>query len=121
MQSNRRQFFMKALGLLSGALTLPLITKLMSSEALAESKKDAKKEAIKVVSENDNVPKSLKYKEVAAKAPERKDKTTFCHNCEWYKGEVNDKKHGKVAQCDLFQKGYVKSGGWCLGWAKKTS
>jgi hypothetical protein len=75
----------------------------------------------------DAVPKSMQYTHDAKKAAARKDPKAFCRACIQYgktHAEFAHPKDGKTATCEIFPNDksrlYVKNGGWCLGFVKKS-
>ncbi len=73
-------------------------------------------EAVDKVSESDPTAVALKYKMDATKAPERKDATAFCSNCNFYSGKAG----AADGPCTLFGGKLVTAKGWCASWAKKV-
>ncbi len=72
--------------------------------------------AAEMVSESDPMAVALKYKMDATKAPERKDPTAFCSNCNFYTGKAGDAN----GPCTLFGGKLVTAKGWCASWVKKA-
>lgn len=69
---------------------------------------------------------AMKYNADATKAPERADKTAFCHNCaKFNKCSSADSackpaaKNAAFAPCELFTGKVIAKDGWCLAWIKK--
>jgi len=117
---NRRNFLKWCLGFLG----LSLISDFNSEISIAETQP---KKELELISENDPLAKSLKYKHDANAVPasirvkkfgvEGKEQT--CKNCLYYtkKGEV---KGEEVGRCNFIVGKYVKVGGWCTSWMKKA-
>jgi len=84
---------------------------------------DAKADAAvgkKLVKPTDPLPSALKYTDDAKKAPKelRKSNDMMCKTCIQYTKKTTLKGE-EVGTCNLFNGGYVKSGGWCMSWSKK--
>ncbi|MEM7646613.1 MAG: high-potential iron-sulfur protein [Pseudomonadota bacterium] len=120
---NRRQ----SLKLLS---SMPLLAA-MPSVALGEAKPAAKGKAdgkMKMISEQDTLPKAMKYvADVKNAPPMRTNKKAFCWNCAKYNKcmtgdkackEIPKKDLAKAtaAPCQIFKGGNVAKDGWCLSW-----
>ena len=73
-------------------------------------------EAADMVSESDPTAVALKYKMDATKAPDRKDPSAFCNNCNLYTGKPNDAN----GPCTVFGGKLVSAKGWCSSWVKKA-
>ena len=73
-------------------------------------------QAAEMLSESDPTAAALKYKTDATKAPERKDATAFCNNCNFYNGKPTDAN----GPCTVFGGKLVASKGWCMSWGKKA-
>ena len=73
-------------------------------------------QAAETLSESDPTAAALKYKTDATKAPERKDATAFCSNCNFYTGKAGD----ATGPCTVFGGKLVASKGWCMSWGKKA-
>jgi len=72
--------------------------------------------AADMLSESDPTAAALKYRADATKAPERKDATAFCSNCNFYTGKPTDAN----GPCSVFGGKLVASKGWCMSWGKKA-
>lgn len=102
--SNRRRIVkLTVLGLVAPSLGVAL-TSGVASAADAE------------VSETDPQAVALKYKKDATKAPERKDATATCANCNLYTGKAG----AATGPCTIFQNKLVAAKGWCSAWVKKA-
>jgi len=73
-------------------------------------------EAVEALSESDPTAAALGYKMDAAKAPNRKDKTSECGNCSLYTGKPG----AADGPCSVFGGKLVNAKGWCSAWAKKA-
>ncbi len=123
IQSARRQF-------LKGMSLFAFVT--VAGSLFTELAKAAAKipEKYKLATSADPIPKAMQYTDDAEKskpAP-RADKTALCKTCSLYGKTAKEFTHptdGKVATCDTFAvdektKMFVKAGGWCLAFQKKT-
>ena len=72
--------------------------------------------AADTLSESDPQAAALKYRADATEAPERKDATAFCSNCNFYTGKATD----ASGPCTVFGGKLVASKGWCMSWGKKA-
>lgn len=72
-------------------------------------------EAVELVNESDPTAVALKYKMDATKAPERKDATALCSNCQLYTGKPGDAN----GPCTVLGGKLVSAKGWCTAWVKK--
>jgi hypothetical protein len=102
--NNRRRFIkLTAIGLAAA----PFANALLSGTASAAD----------LISESDPLAAGMKYKADATKAPERKDATAVCSNCNFYTGKAGE----ASGPCTLFQGKLVAANGWCTAWAKKPA
>ena len=101
--TNRRRFIKLTV---TGVAAAPFANALLSGSA----------EAADMVSESEPTAVALKYKMDAAKAPERKDTSAFCNNCNLYTGKPGDAN----GPCTVFGGKLVSSKGWCASWVKKA-
>jgi len=101
--TNRRRFIKLTV---TGVAAAPFANALLSGSA----------EAADMLSESDPTAVALKYKMDATKAPDRKDATAFCNNCNLYTGKPNDAN----GPCTVFGGKLVSSKGWCASWVKKA-
>jgi len=102
-QSSRRRFIKIGTAALASA---PLAGVLFSGAATAAE----------VLTESDPTASALGYKVDAAKAPNRKDKTSVCENCSLYAGKPG----AADGPCSVFGGKLVNAKGWCSAWAKKA-
>lgn len=102
--TSRRRFIQIAATSLAAA---PLVNGLLSGSA----------EAVEAISESDPLAVALKYKMDATKAPERKDATALCSNCQLYTGKPGDAK----GPCSVLGDKLVSAKGWCTAWTKKQA
>jgi hypothetical protein len=72
--------------------------------------------AAEAQTESDPTASALGYKMDAAKAPNRKDKTSVCGNCTLYTGKPG----AADGPCSVFGGKLVNAKGWCSAWAKKA-
>lgn len=72
--------------------------------------------AAEALSESDPTAVALGYKTDAAKAPNRKDKTSVCGNCSLFTGKAG----ASDGPCNIFGGKIVNAKGWCSAWAKKA-
>lgn len=102
---NSRRRFIKLTAM--GLAAVPFANVLLSGTASAAD----------LISESDPVAAAMKYKADATKAPERKDATALCSNCNFYTGKAGE----ASGPCALFQGKLVAANGWCTAWAKKPA
>ena len=101
--SSRRRFIRIAT---TGLAAAPFVNAVFSGTAHAVDK----------VKESDPQAAALKYKEDATKAPERKDASATCANCNFYSGKAGE----ADGPCALFGGKLVAAKGWCTAWVKKA-
>ena len=108
---NRRNFLLSTGIFLTGAALL-----VKTSKAQAEEGR-RKKDQDEMVSEKDNLAKSVGYVEDTKKAA--KANGNKCSGCSLYK-KVKDINGREVGTCALFQQKYVYGNAYCNSWAKKV-
>ncbi|MCC6135046.1 MAG: high-potential iron-sulfur protein [Candidatus Contendobacter sp.] len=101
--SRRRFIKLTAIGLTAA----PFANALLSETASAAD----------MVPETDPMAAALGYKEDAAKADKRTDKTALCSSCLHYTGKPGEAN----GPCALFQGKLVAANGWCTAWVKKAA
>lgn len=114
-ESNRRHFLKLSAGTIAAVTGSLLFFKDFS--ALAETPTE-------LVNEKGPMATALKYHASASNAPKdirpkATKGTQFCNGCNFYSGEIADKKNGKIGKCQILENKYVKSQGWCLSWTPK--
>ena len=100
--ASRRRFIKLTV---SGLAALPVCGALVETAFAAD-----------MVKETDPQASALGYKMDATKAPNRKDATAFCHNCNFYSGKAG----APNGPCTLFSGNLVSEKGWCTAWVKKA-
>lgn len=108
--------------LLKTVLFLPLLALLPK---IAFAKGNAAAAPANALTTADPLAAAMKYNADASKAPERTDKTAFCHNCAKFNKcspadsacKPGDKK-AAYAPCELFSGKTVSRDGWCVAWTK---
>ena len=100
--NSRRRFIRIAT---AGLAAAPFASAVMSGSAQAADK----------LPETDPQATALGYKNDATKAPQRKDATAFCDNCNFYSG-----KPPADGPCAIFGGKLVAAKGWCSAWVKKA-
>jgi High potential iron-sulfur protein len=68
--------------------------------------------AADLIKESDPAAVKLKYKEDAAKAPERTSPIEFCDNCLLYQS-----KDSAYGTCSALDNKLVAAKGWCISWS----
>jgi High potential iron-sulfur protein len=102
-QSSRRRFIKISTAALA---TAPFANVLLSGAA----------QAAETLSESDPTASALGYKMDATKAPNRKDTTAMCGNCNLFSGKPG----AADGPCSIFGGKLVSAKGWCSAWVKKA-